>query len=231
MYIITHTSTTPRYDFILDLVENPSIDPGNSRLFCHIWWRTQASIAVPFVLFITSGGEPKHRSRSLSFFCLIWWRTQASMPVTLVFFYHIWWITQASIAVPLVFSPHLVENPRIDPGTSRLFWNIWWRSQVSIPAPLVFFVTSGGGPKHRSRCLSTFLPHLLENPSIDLGTSWFFLSYLVESLASMSVPVDFFFLSGGEFSTSRLSCHKYVVIPMNIQTTEAIIIICNIFLQ
>jgi hypothetical protein len=170
VYHHTHTSTTPRNDFILDLVE--SIDPGTSRLF------------------VTSGGKPKHRSRYLSYFYHIWWRTQGSIAVPFGFFYHISWKTQALIPVPLVFLSHLVDNPSIDPGTSRLSFHMWWRTQASIQAPLVFF------------------SHLVENPSIDPATTrllchiwWrtqtsisvrldYLLSHLMENLASISVPFN-----------------------------------------
>ena len=105
-----------------------------------------------------------------------------------------------------------MENPSIDPGTSRLFF------------------TSGGESKHRSRYHSTFVSHLVENPNINLGTSRLF---VITSDGEPGIDLgtfQHFVTSGGEPSTSRHSCHKYVVILMNMQT-DAIMIICNIFLQ
>jgi hypothetical protein len=94
--ISSRTLLQHKKNLILDLGENPSIDPGISRLFFyHIWWRTRTSISVPVDFFVTFGGESGHESRYLLSFC-----------------YHIWWRTWASISVPLdFFLSHLVENP------------------------------------------------------------------------------------------------------------------------
>ena len=110
----------------------------------------------------------------------------------------------------------LGENPSIDPGTSRLF-----------------FITFDGEPGLRYRYLSTFLSHLVENPGMNLGTSrlFVFTSGGEPGHRSLYLSTFFFVTSGGEPGTSRLSCHKYVVMPMNIQTTDSIIIKCNVFLQ
>ena len=113
-----------------------------------------------------------------------------------------------------------------------LYW-IWVRTRASIPVSLDFV-----------------LSHLMENPDFDIGTcrlfchiwlrirAWipvplvFLLSHLVENLGiDLCTSRLFFVTSGGEPGTSRLSCHKYVVMLMNIQTTDSIIIKCNVFLQ
>jgi len=74
------------------------------------------------------------------------------------------------------------------------------------------------------------MSHLVENPSIDPGTSRLFFITSGGEPGHRSLYLSTFFVtSGGERGTSRLSCHKYVVMPMNIQTTDAISIKCNIF--
>ena len=110
--------------------------------------------------------------------------------------YQIWW--RASIPVPLVFLSHLVENPSIDRGTFRFFHHIWWRTKASIPVPLVFLFTSGGEPKNRSRHLSSFFSHLVENPSIDPGTSRLSFHIWWRTQESIPAPLVFFSTSGGE---------------------------------
>jgi hypothetical protein len=83
-------------DFILDLGENPSIDPGTSRLFfitfdgepglryrylstflSHLVENPGMNLGTSRLFVFTSGGEPGHRSLYLStFLCHIWWRTR-----------------------------------------------------------------------------------------------------------------------------------------------------------
>ena len=119
----------------------------------------------------------QHKKKTLYW---IWVRTRASIPVSLDFFF-ITFDGEPGLRYRYLstFLSHLVENPGMNPGTSRLF---------------VF--TSGGEPGHRSLYLSTFfLSHPV--PLVFLVTNMWSCRWTYKQQSQLLLNVTSFYRGNG----------------------------------